>query len=288
MRTFNIRGAQHYCNNFGPAGHLPSLSVRDFAKQRFTQGKNKWILSEGSNDFDDFRLCSLRETHRNVFLTASHFSRSLDLMHAASSHWAHVTLYYGSFFAAKALLGMFGCHLLSEHVIHVAASSPGSQELLVQRIGNRQGMYRLFQRGSHRRFWEVFYNTAGSLVHFLDPAVQPVFTPISGDPMWLTKMRNEVNYDSYASASMWFDFHRTFTAGSFPQCLPRGLLAQYQNCSLMLDAILKLTARFSLVTDAVDGFGGSVTFDDRLRRMIVNATSPGVRPAAHDSELYAL
>ena len=141
---FSIQGAQHYCDQFQPVANIAQESLEDFDRR---QAQTLRYIREGTSLFEEYRACALRDTERNLFLAASHYRRALDLMVPSSSHWAHVTLYYGSWFAAHSLLGMFGCQVLSNHVIEVAQSSPGDQRLLRLRIGKGQNRFSFTRTG---------------------------------------------------------------------------------------------------------------------------------------------
>ena len=153
MRVFSILGAGHYCGNFQHISSVPQESLEDFNKRRLNSTR---FIVEGTALFDEYRACALRDIERCLFLSSSHYRRALDLMIPSSSHWAHVTLYYGSWFAAHAILGMFGCQVLHNHVVEVEQSTPGSQRLNRIRIGTGQNQFSLKEKGSHRQFWEVF------------------------------------------------------------------------------------------------------------------------------------
>ena len=107
MKTFTILGASHYCSSFKPRTGDAEQSLEDFSRSRLNGSQS---ITRGYRiSFEDYRACALREAERSLFLATSHYRRALDLMMPDAVHWAHVTLYYGSWFAAHGLLAMLGC-----------------------------------------------------------------------------------------------------------------------------------------------------------------------------------
>src|SRR2546428_12425750 len=109
VRLFDLSEAQYYCKGFRGRHGTSLLSFRDLVKSLDSNGPHHF--AEGQSPFDDYRDCSLRDAERRIFLAVSLYRRSLDLMHVSAAAWAHVTLYYSSFFAASAILQMFGCYV---------------------------------------------------------------------------------------------------------------------------------------------------------------------------------
>src|SRR5262245_31846889 len=102
MKLFGIPEARHYCLRFqataAPAAHS---SVK-----AWLQKTKPGTLKEGTVAFDTYRACALRDVERSLFQSVSLYRRSFDLMTASAAGWAHVTLYYGTFFSARALIGL--------------------------------------------------------------------------------------------------------------------------------------------------------------------------------------
>ena len=257
MRTFSIRGANHYCGSFKPNPGIAEQPPQEFWQQRL-QGRSS--LKEGTHLFDEYRACALRDAERSLFLAASHYRRALDMMIPSSSYWAHVTLYYGAFFAARALLGMFGCGVFNNHVIYVSRSSPGSQELRVQRIGSKQGWYFVKEKGSHRRFWEIFYSTVTSVKRLVDVEFATALAPISSNNSWLIEQRNNINYKTTDSMNLVQSFEKSFNSQRFSNSLPGALQTQYSVSEGILAASCSFARQFRLETDALDFLGSSLPF----------------------------
>jgi hypothetical protein len=134
MRIFGVNEANHYCSSFGRSTGVSEKSIFDYQNKYL--GNKSLIIKEGTPIFQQYRDCSLREIERCLFYATSHYRRSLDLLISSSAPWAYVTLYYGSWFASNALLGMFGCSVFaSKLIIDVNKGNPGQQELQLQIIG---------------------------------------------------------------------------------------------------------------------------------------------------------
>ena len=285
MRVFSIRGAEHYCQNFQPAANVAQESVEDFNRR---QPRNTTSISEGSALFEEYRACALRDAERYLFLAASHYRRALDLMVPSSSHWAHVTLYYGSWFAAHALLGMFGCQVLSKHIFEVAQSAPGNQSLMRRRIGNGQNRLTFTRNGSHQRFWEAFYSTAPHFTQFANPQYAHVLTPISSNEMWLIDQRNRINYKGPDSIASRNSFVASFSSQSFPNSLPGELNTQYSVCEGLLLICYTFAGQFQLSTDALNALGSQVSFRDKVKQHIYDLNAPNLVDQTIGQQIFGI
>ena len=283
MKAFSIIGASYYCESFEPRSGIVEQSPEEFRRERLNRSRS---ITEGTKLFDEYRACALRDAERSLFLSASHYRRSLDLMIPSSSHWAQVTLYYGAWFAARALLGMFGCIVLRNHVIHVNRSTPGNQELRVERIGAGEGRYYVTLRGSHRQFWEIFYRTVPSVRRFVDDKHAMALSPVSSNLAWLIEQRNRVNYSTAESVRVAQSFSMTFEEDKFPDCLPGVLHTQYRVNEGILAASCSFATRFGLATDALDVLGSSVPFSRRVRDLVYDPVLPDLAGRAKQNEVF--
>ena len=271
LRTFSKAGASHYCGSFEPRLGVAEQSLDEF---RRVQLHNCRSIGEGTELFSRYRSCALRDVERSLFLSASHYRRALDLMIPSSSHWAHVTLYYGAWFAARALLGLFGCAVFKDHVIDVMRSSPKSQELRIQRIGKGQSHYYIQQNGSHQRFWEIFYRTVPSIKPFVDVEFRPTLAPVSSNNVWLIEQRNSVNYDTVESVSSASSLGMNFSGHNFPGCLQGALSTQYRVCEGILAASCSFATDFNLATDALNVLSASSSFRQRVQSLVYEPAVP--------------
>ena len=264
MQIFGVPEAKHYCRNFRRSGGDATGSLGKFVNGALKTGSS---LKEGTSEFDSFRDCSLRETERCLFLAISNFRRALDLMMPVASSWAHVTLYYSSYFSARALVGMFGGWIGHKMVVEVAASQPGNQELVTKKI---QTTY----NGSHDRFWDVFYRALAPLMPWVDPKVRFAITPISGNVAWQTQSRNDINYDSLSACQLAANFQSGFNPGKFPTSLPGSMSTQYSVSEALLLIACRYVREFRLMTDALDLLTPAVPRRAKIERLILRVRAP--------------
>ena len=285
MRVFTLNGANHYCSHFQPGAGIFGQSPSEFIKSKFRN--NNLYLREGTILFDEFRSCSLRDAERSLFLAASHYRRAHDLMVPSSSHWAHVTLYYGAWFAAHALLAMFGCTVASKVIIEVDNSLP--HHLVLQRKSIRKGLNSYFvkQKGSHAVFWEAFYNATRGIVPFVDGKYSFSLEPISKSEVWLIKQRNSLNYEGIQSISLQRMFELQFCEAKFPNCLPGALNTQYQVCQGILAASFGFAHDFGLSTDALDTATSTVSLGENVCKLVFEANIPDLNTRTSLRSLFA-
>ena len=155
MRLFGTNDARYYCESFTICTGDSEGSIDSFVRNRLV-GRGTTI-TEGTGVFEEYRSCSLRNAERSLFLAMSHYRRCLDHMLPSGSSWAYVTIYYGCWHAAHALLGMLGCTISTKFVIDVIRSTPGIQAFSIRRIGSTPGGEPTTYNGSHEKFWDLFY-----------------------------------------------------------------------------------------------------------------------------------
>src|SRR5436309_388275 len=181
VNVFDTAEAQYYCSNFHHLGGEALQSIRTLVN---AYRRRRTRLLEGTQEFNNYRDCSLRDAERRLFLAVSHYRRSLDLMHTSAVAWAHVTLYYASFFAASALLEMFGCYANeSNFIVEVATGSPGSQRFdLNTHVMKDLGIE---YRGAHEKFWYIFYDGSSHIYPWVtDSTLREVLKPGSVGETW--------------------------------------------------------------------------------------------------------
>lgn len=276
MNLFSISEAHYYCSHFAATTGDSEGSIDAFRQGRL--GNGPLTLREGTTDFQEFQDCSLRDVERSLFLSAGQYRRSLDLMIRSASPWAHVTLYYGSYYAARALLGMFGSVIFKgKFVIDVGKGAAGSQELRFRRIGNSSPAHeRSRYGGSHERFWDLFYKAISSLRPFTAVNLAAALSPVSGNPVWQTEKRNEVNYDPVAGLNLAILFGATFTTNAFRSSLPGVLGTQFHIVEALLTLAYDFAGRFGLQTDALDRLGAVGVLRDKVRMLIYDERAPGL------------
>jgi hypothetical protein len=165
--------------------------------------------------------------------------------------WIHVTLYYSSFFAANALLGMFGGWVGHDTIVDVEQGSPGTQTLKIRR-GVKSGPSGY--TGSHKVFWDWFYEGCNSLGPWIPPEHQPAIAPVNMDRRWQTNTRNDVNYDIFHAQDAAILFQRTFKSDKLAS-LSGPLRQQYDIAEHMLKLAIHFANRFKIHSFALDSFG---------------------------------
>jgi len=267
MNLFGIPEAQHYCVGFSRTAGQPSGSLRQYVQQNLN---GVVALQEGSAAFAAYRDCSLREVERMLFLAVSQYRRSLDLMLSSSSYWAYVALYYCSYYAATALMGVFGGTIARRTVIDVGTQAPGNQEIRIKRNATPKGL------GSHQAFWSVFYNAVQPLHVWVEPTLLFAIQPISGSDTWQIDNRNLVNYDSYESCRLIAQFEQSFRRRHFPTTLPGILNTQFRVADGLMQITCTFVRQFQLRTDALKGFGPTGRRSTKIRHLIFRDAPPAL------------
>lgn len=265
MNLFDIPSAQHYCANYAAGIGPPAGSLRDFFA---VQLQGVTTLTEGTPTFGAYRDCALRDAERSLFLAISHYRRSADLLIASASPWAHVTLYYGSYFAACALLGLFGGWIYNRTVVDVVVNHPGNQQLRIVR--------NVKSKGTHKMFWDLFYGAVTPLHHWVDPGLLLGIQPVAGNPLWQIETRNTLNYDTFAAWQLTGQFQVSFRRSGFPGSLPGALNTQFR----VFEALLKITCtfarQFGLATDALAGVNPIGTRRAKARALVFDEELPAL------------
>ncbi len=268
MTLFGITEAQHYCQTFTGLGGLAVGSLDDYIAAELGTSKT---LKEGTSTFNDYRDCSLRDAERCLFMAASQYRRATDLMTPAACWWAHVTLYYGTFFAASALLAMFGGRVLPRKgIVEVKSSIPGTQELVVNRSATST------YTTSHQRFWDFFYGATKALIPWVDTPLRLGITPVSSSDIWQAKNRRDINYDSYKALELSAQFQTDFDSGTFPGSLPGVLNTQFVIFEALLELTFGYAREFALGTDALGSLTPAGTRRAKLARLVFRDRASGL------------
>ena len=274
MRIFLISEARQFCSQFIGLHGKSEGSLLEFYRLNLENKVSQ--LNEGTPIFNEYRDCLLRDVERNLFFSVSNYRRSLDLMLPSSSHWAHVTSYYASFYCAKAFLGIFGGAIFEKVVIDVQNGTPGQQSLKIRKIGNRSGQISSTYNGSHRRFWDFFYRAVVQLRPMVSPALSRCLTPIGGDKVWQIGMRNEINYDSWLGLNLVSNFLNSFDKRTFPNSLPGVLSTQYGIVENMLELSFLFVKQFGLNTDSLNRLSNIHNISGKINDLIYNTKAPGL------------
>src|ERR1044072_909242 len=159
MRLFDLPQAKHFCAPAQPAAG-PGQSLATF---HAALSKGVTVMTEGTMYFQVHRENLLRSVERWLVFGVGHYRRSLDMLVPVSVPWAQVTLYYSSFYAANAVLGMFGGWIgntqTGVRLVDVEHGTIGSQALRIhKKLVGPSGA-----TGSHRVFWDIFYDSAAAI-----------------------------------------------------------------------------------------------------------------------------
>jgi hypothetical protein len=274
MRIFGINEAAYYCSSFAPQTGLAEKSPREFLKNRLS-GANR-TLQEGSSIFKEYNACSLRDVERCLLLSASHYRRCLDLLTASAAPWAQVTAYYGSFYAAKALLGMFGVSIIKNKVVDVSQSKPGKQALRMRNIGSGPGRQSSTYTGTHRQFWDLFYTATPTLKTQVPTRLAFGLAPVSSNPIWQIEERNKINYQTDLAINLAIEFNKVFSVNSFPTSLPGSLVTQYRIMEALVEIAFIFSRKFSLKTDALNNLSTAADLRDKVRELIYHTYAPAL------------
>lgn len=196
MRLFDLPQAKHFCASVPPAGHGLEQSLPAFHAAH----RSLSSLREGAQPFEIHRANLLMSAERWLLYSVTHYRRALEMLVPASVPWAQVTLYYSAFFGANSLLGMFGAWVGQTTngtaiAVDVERGSPGQQELKIFRGTNARSPTGV--RGSHRIFWDFFYDSVPTIAAWVPPRLSAALSPVNGDYAWQIASRNEVNYNMF-------------------------------------------------------------------------------------------
>ena len=265
MALFSPAEGQHFFTATPQTPLPPDCSFRDWVNQ-LPIGQ----IGIGNPNYDLLRAHSQREVERLLVLAASHYRRAHDLLSPISSPWAFVTLYYGSFFAASALLGSLGAWKLKGHKsLEPMHTSPPNQRFVVQRVVSTFS-------GSHERFWEFYFAHAINLVPSATPLERFGLTAISSDITWLTSRRNDFNYDSYAACELAALHKGHFVSTSFPTSLPGALNSQFRFLVSVLTIANRVAKAVGINSDATSSLSLATTRSKRVQELVVSARPPGL------------
>ncbi len=189
-------------------------------------------------------------------------------MMASASPWAYVTLYYGSFFTASALLGLFGGYVYRRTVVDVATNAPGQQALRITRNATPGGL------GSHQAFWDLFYTSVAPLYAWVDAALVFSIQPFAGSNTWQIDNRNLINYDTYESCQLITQFQRAFRRSLFPASLPAVLNNQFRIFDGLIQVTVGFVRQFRFRTDALNGFTPVGRRSTKVRALIFREEPP--------------
>ncbi len=208
--------------------------------------------------FQVHQINLLMSIERWLLYSLGHYRRSVDMLVPVSAPWAHVTLYYASFFAANAILGIFGCWLGQTRnglrLVDVRHGVPGNQELRIHRRPSSPSG----ASGSHRAFWDFFYDGVASIVAWAPGELAPSLNPVNNDFGWQIAERNGINYDMFHAWSASTLFYNTFKPAKL-KTLSGPLKLQLDSTERILKLALHFAKAVSLSANALEGCGAEGT-----------------------------
>ncbi|HUP60377.1 MAG TPA: hypothetical protein VNA69_08155 [Thermoanaerobaculia bacterium] len=212
----------------------------------------------------------MNSVERWLVFSLAQYRRALDMLVPISAPWAQVTLYYSSFYAANAVLGMFGGWIghskTGIRVVDVESGVAGSQELRI---------YRKFRSpsgatGSHRVFWDVFYDATASISAWAPADLASALDPVNNDFAWQINERNNVNYDMFHAWATSTHFHGTFHPAKLASLNGPPAL-QLEKTEQMIKLGLYFAKEVSLQGTALTGCGTTGTRLQQQKRLVTRA-----------------
>ena len=280
MRLFDQPQANYFC---APAPEtIATVSSQSLPTFHSSLGSSTRLV-EGTMPFQVHQVNLLNSVERWLLYSLGHYRRAVDMMVPASAPWAQVTLYYGSFFAANAILGLFGGwigHTRSGPiVVDVERGASGTQVLKIHRRLKSPSN----ARGSHRTFWDFFYDSAPAVSAWAPPDLAQALTPVNGDYAWQIGERNSVNYDMVDAWNATTLFHSTFKPARF-NSLRGPLQLQLDGTERMIRLALHFASHAGLSGEAIAGSGPTGT-RQQIQKKLVMQVPPSI---AMQSGLYSL
>ena len=270
MNVLDLGGARHFCQGFSATAGPPSASLREYVRHHL--GRKGQFL-EGTIGFTGLRDCLLRDAERCLLLSLSHYRRALDLLTPVASPWAAVTLYYGSYFSARSILGVFGAAIDPPNwLLEIAAANPGSQRLVIRPL-SRYSQSPHNYTGTHRVFWDHFYEAGSQIQPWCPQGMDSPLFPVNKSIVWQIDTRNNINYDTFIAVDAAAAFSQSFSGGNLPGSLRGPLATQFKTTKETIELALWVWNEVSLATDALAVFS-SGGLKDVAEHLIRDAEAP--------------
>jgi hypothetical protein len=264
MRLLDITEAQHFCRPL-PA-YVPGMGQSLAA---FHNTLRVTHLTEGTTYFNVHRISLLNAVERWILLGTAGYRRALDMFIPSNAPWAHVTLYYSSFFAANAILGMFGVWTHFQRLIDVDLGTPNNQVFRINRRAQSPSGY----SGSHQVFWDFFYEGCNAISPWVPAQLQFVTTPVNNDRAWQISARNEINYDTFVAFNAAILLANTFNPKRL-RTATGPLAQQLEVTEGMLKVAIYFADSLGLSSFAFEGLGTGKR--SKILRSLVTKAPPGL------------
>jgi hypothetical protein len=266
MQLFDFSQAPHFCRRL--AAHEPGVgqSLPAFHAKLTTITR----MREGSENFKVHRVSLLNAVERWILFGVADYRRALDMFIPSNAPWAQVTLYYSSFFAANAILGMFGVWVHLKCLVDVEDGTPSSQVLRIERKAKSPSHC----VGSHRIFWDFFYEGYNQISSWVPPELRSKLDPSTIGRTWQIDNRNEVNYDMFSAFREATNFKASFNPSRLRKSLSGPLAQQLELTESMLKLALYFAESFDVGSFAFEGLGTGKR--SSILRALVTKTPPGL------------
>jgi hypothetical protein len=282
MRLLDLPQARHFCAP--SASNIAGISSQSLTSFHASLPKGGVVLlREGTTQFHVHQVSLLDSIDRWLVYSLTLYRRSVDMLVPASAPWAQVTLYYSSFFAANAILGIFGSWIgstqLGERVVDVERGVAGDQQLQVHRnLLSPNGA-----KGSHRKFWDFFYDGSATIAAWAPADLAHALSPVNGDFGWQIAERNRVNYDmffAWSASTLLFD---TFNRSRL-RTLSGPLQLQLEASETIIKLALYFANAVSLSTSSLEGCGATGT-RQQIQKRLASQAPPNL---VMQSEFYGM
>jgi hypothetical protein len=273
--------AKHFCASAAaPVANGVSQSLPAFHTSLAGIG----LLEEGQARFAIHQKNLVDSAARWLVYSLTHYRRAVEMLVPASAPWAQVTLYYSSFFAANAILAMFGGWIghtsAGAIVVDVERENPGNQALRIhRRFKSPRGA-----RGSHKQFWDIFYDAVGKVSPWAPAHLIGALAPVNADYAWQISERNGVNYDMFHAWQASVLLYQTFsvTKSKFRE-LSGPIRLQLDASEELLRLALYFAGEVGIENDALMGCGFVGSRKLIQRRLVSQAVPQFVAQSAISS-----
>lgn len=265
MRLFDLPQAKHFCAP--PAASLARVGSQSLPGFHAGLAGSVSVIAEGTSLFEVHQVNTLESVQRWLTYSLGHYRRAVEMLVPVSAPWAQVTLYYSAFFAANAILGMFGGCIsqtkAGNRVVDVERGVPGSQALRVhRRLRSPAGAV-----GSHKTFWDFFYDAVAAISAWAPAALETALKPVNGAFSWQIDERNKVNYDMFEAWAASTLLSGTLNAANL-KSLSGPLQLQLETTGRIVHLGLWFANALSLSNTALVGCGHTGTRHQIQRRLL--------------------
>jgi hypothetical protein len=245
MKVLSFTAARHFASNYSGDQQSRTKHLEDL----FASLPVKLVsIDEGTSEFEAIRDGILRHSERSALMATACYLRALENLRPGSAFWASTGLYYSCFFAARAVLGLFGCWFGSaKSWVDVSDSTPGSLKLGYHKTHYNKSL----NGGSHQIFWHAYYAAAPGIANWVGPSAAAALVPVNAQESWLIDNRNYVNYRSLDAFALADNYIASYDATKIPGCLPAPILPMLTVSRAFFSLLQELLTQVNLATDVI-------------------------------------